>query len=185
MRNLLIVAIISIFFMGCSKTIETVNIIKVKPKLKISNMILKIPINFTDKGYKNLETKVITKKEELDKFTKEIKSQKGWSKKDNFLDIIEKSKIDFTQDNLLIYTFKESNYKTVTAVDVPISENGNIVVKIGVEDIKGKKPKKEKIVNYALIYKVKKGAKAIIFDNGEEKITINNKEIHGTNKNTL
>ncbi len=100
--NLLIVAIISIFFMGCSKTIETVNIIKVKPKSKISNMILKIPINFTDKGYKNLETKVITKKEELDKFTKEIKSQKGWRKKDNFLDIIEKSKIDFTQDNLLI-----------------------------------------------------------------------------------
>ncbi len=176
MKNLLIVAIISIFFMGCSKTIETVNIIKVKPKSKISNMILKVPVNFRDKGYKNLETKVITKDSELDKFIKEIKSQKGWSKKDNFLDIIEKSKIDFTQDNLLIYTFKESNYKTVTAVDVPISENGNIVVKIGVEEIKGKKPKKEDIINYALVYKVKKGAKAIIFNNGEEKISVENRK---------
>jgi len=176
MKNLLIVAIITVFFMGCSKTIETVNIIKVQPKSKISNMILKVPVNFRDKGYRNLETKVITKKEELDKFTKEIKPQKGWSKKDNFLEIIEKSKIDFSRNNLLIYIFKESNYKTVTAVDVPTSENVNIVVKIGVEDIKGKKPKKEKIINYALIYKVRKSVKSVIFDNGERKVSIDNKK---------
>jgi hypothetical protein len=176
MINLLIVAILTIFFTGCTKTIETVNVIKVKPKSKISNMILKVPVNFEDEWYKNLETRVITKDEDLKKFIAEVKSSSGWDKRDNFLEVIEKSEVDFSVDNLLIYSFKESNKKTVTAVNVPISENDNILVKIGVEEIKDDKPKEEKMVYYALVYKVKKGAKSLIFDNGENRVTVMNME---------
>ena len=172
MKNLLLIAVMIGFFIGCSKTIEQVNIIKVQPKSKISNMILKIPINFQDKGYKNIETKLISNREEFNNFLKSIKKQKGWNKRENFIEVLKESKIDFSSDNFLIYTFQESSSKVVIAVDAPISDGNNIVIKIGKES--NKKVKKDKIVYYALAYKVKKSADTIIFNNGQEKITIDN-----------
>ena len=172
MKGLIFTVLITFIFMGCSKTVETINIIKVQPKSKISNMVLKIPIAFIDKGYKNIETQLITNKEDFNKFLKSVQKEKSWNSRDNFVEIIKKSKIDFSRDNFLIYTFQESSSKVVIAVDAPISDGNNIVIKIGKES--NKKVKKDKIVYYALAYKVKKSADTIIFNNGQEKITIDN-----------
>ena len=173
MRRLLLAMLIGIFFIGCTKTIEKVNIVKVEPKSKISNMILKLPINLKDKGYQNLQTRVIKNQNELDSLIADIKKQKNWDKKGNFLEIIENTQINFDTDNLLIYTFAEDKSVVVVAVDAPISEEKeHIVVKIGKD--KTKKPS-NKMAYYALAYKVKKSAKDITFDDGSQKIKVENR----------
>ncbi|NOZ90057.1 MAG: hypothetical protein GXO60_02095 [Epsilonproteobacteria bacterium] len=173
MRQLLLTLTVFLLFIGCTKTIEKVNIIKVETKSKVSDMILKLPINLSDKGYQNLQTKVIKNRNEFDKLLTEIKKQKNWDKKENFLEIIENAQINFDTENLLIYTFAEDKSVVVVAVDAPISEDKeHIIVKIGKD--KTEKPTNE-MAYYALAYKVKKNAKAVIFDEGSNKIKIENR----------
>jgi hypothetical protein len=160
--------------MGCNRTVETINVIKVKPKSKISNLILKVPIAFKDRGYKDIKTKIFTKKGSLDEFIKRVKSQKKWDKKRNFLEIIDKLKVDFDKDNLLLYIFKANSDISLTAVDTPISEYGHIFIKIGKEITKEFK-KDNKTLYYGLLYKVKKEALDITFDDGNRKSVIKNR----------
>jgi len=171
MRQLLLTLSVLLLFVGCTKTIEKVNIIKVEPKSKISNMILKIPISFKDNGYQNLKTIVIKTQTEFDNLINNIKKEKNWDKKENFLTIIKETKINFDTDNLLIYTFSEDKSTVVTAVNVPLSNENNIIIKIGKDKTK---EISNKIVYYALAYKVKKSVKNIIFDDGTKKVTIPN-----------
>ena len=173
MRKVLLTVTIALLFIGCTKTIETVTVIEVQPKSKISNKIWKLPIYFEDKGYKNLKTQIITNKVMLNKFIAKIKQQKNWERKDNFLEIIEKSKIDFNTENLIIYPFSENKSVVVVAVDTPTSEDNHIIIKIGKNKTK---EINNKIIYYALAYKIKKSAKDIIFDDGKEKITITNSQ---------
>ena len=177
MKKILLILTLSLLFIGCSQT-EPTKVIEVKEKKKISDMILKIPINFKDSGYSNFETKLITNQEQLDKFISNVKSQKGWKRKENFLNSIEREEIDFKNDNLLIYRLTESSNSIVLAVDVPTSIGKQITVIVGKEKLKEEKLKEiktDKITHYALAYKVDKTAKEITFSDGDDNTTIENK----------
>ena len=177
MKKLLFVLSLSVLFIGCSQ-VEPKKI-EIKEKKKISDLILKIPIHIEDSGYSNFKTLLITKQEELDKFIKSVKTQKGWKRKENFLNTIQRAEIDFSKANFLIYRLSEQSDLIVLAVDVPTSIGKSITVSIGKEKLKAKLEKelnKERISEYALAYRVNKSAKDIIFADGDRNITIENKE---------
>jgi len=167
------ILILSFFlFIGCTKTIEEVNIVEINTTAKISDMILKIPIALKDKGYKHLTTQVIKTKEDYNKFLNKIEKEKGWEKKKNFLEVLKEADINFQDENLVLFAFEEDKSVVVVVVDAPISKGDDIIVKIG----KDKVGKPSNIIEYyALAYKVKKSAKDIIFDDGENKIKVENR----------
>jgi hypothetical protein len=170
--RLLFVTLSFLLFVGCTKIVEKVNIIEVNATTKISDMVLKIPIALQDKGYKNLKTQVIKSRDEYNKFIKDVKKEKGWEHKKNFLEMLKGANIDFDNENLIIYPFSEDKSVIVVVVDAPISKDNHIIVKIG----KDKTKKLSNIIEYyALSYKVKKSAKDIIFDDGENKVTVENR----------
>jgi hypothetical protein len=173
MKNLLLLLTISIFFIGCSKT-ETIDIVEIPPKAKVTNMILKVPIYLKDNGYNNFKTILITDKGKLDKFLKEIKTQKGWDKKENFLDTLSIQNIDFNKQNLLIYRITENSSAIVLAVNVPTVLKNHARVIIGKE-----KPKSTTtdMAYYALAYLVDKKIEDITFDDGDSNSTVKNNDL--------
>ena len=176
MKKLLLVFMLSILFIGCSQ--PEPKKIEIEERKKISDLILKIPIHFEDSGYFNFKTMLITKQDELDKLISDVKSQKGWNRKENFLNTIQRAKIDFSKANFLIYRLSEKSDLIVLAVDVPTSVSKSITVSIGKEQLKAKlkkELKKDRIFEYALAYRVNKSAKDITFTDGDKNITIENK----------
>ena len=175
MKNLLLILSTSILFIGCSQT-QTIEVIKTPPpKAKISNMISKIPIHFKDKGYHNFDSKVMVKQAQLDTFLSNIKLQKGWEKKENFLNTLKREKINFQTHNLLFYRFKEDSKTILFAMDLPMSLEQKITIMI---DKEVAKVKTGKVTDYALAYLVEKSIKEVVFNNGENNTTIKNKELN-------
>ena len=173
MKNLLLILSTSLLFIGCTQT-QTIDIVKAPPpKAKVSNMISKIPIPFKDTGYKNINTQIMVNQIQLDKFLLEIKSQKEWEKKENFLNTLKREKIDFQTHNLLLYHLTEDSSTILFAIDLPKSLNQKITVTIDKEIAK---VKTDKVTDYALAYLVEKSIKEVTFNDGESNTTVNNRE---------
>jgi hypothetical protein len=179
MKKLLLVLILSALFIGCSQT-EPTKTIDIKVKKIKSDLILKIPIHIKDNGYSNFKTKLITEQKELDKFIVDVKSQKKWQRKKNFLNTIDRANIDFSKNNLLFYRISEKSELIVLAVDIPTSIGKNITVVIGKERLKEKLKKDiqtKGISEYALAYKVDKSAMDITFTDGDSNRTVVNEKL--------
>ena len=163
-----------ILMSGCArKVIEKERIINVEKKLKVSNRIWKIPIALKDSEYKNIKTILITTDADFKKFLSKIESKKKWKRRDNFLTIIKEAKVNFKDENFLLYSFKEDSAFVISTVNPPIDlddENVSVIIEkeLAKEHLSGK------FNYYALAYKVKKGVKNIIFIDGKERKVIKN-----------
>jgi neutral trehalase len=164
MKPLLLAVVTSLFFIGCNPP-QTIEVVKAPPTAKVTDMILKVPIHIEDNGYNNFNSIVITKQKKLDEFIKDIKTQKSWKRKKNFLETIAIQKIDFNKKNLLIYRIEESSSTIVLAVDVPKTLENHITVVIGREV---SKDVSKKIKYYALAYIVDKKIIDVTFDDGKK-----------------
>jgi len=173
MLRILLTSLIFILFTAC--TTSNILITDNKPpqneELNIST-ILQIPVPVRQHGYKNFETEVLTTQEEFDNFITEVKKSKKWEKKQNLIDSLTLSSIDFTKYNLLLYRITESSGSTVLSVDAPKGTHKNIVIIIGRD-----KPNvaTTDMAYYTLAYRVAKSVDDITFDNEIKKNTIKNR----------
>ena len=166
LRLLLVVAL---FFTACTDKHMVLKDVKPVSKELSIDIISKITIPVREHGYSNFKTKVIKTKKELDTFISDVKNQKGWNKKENFLQSLLLKEIDFNRYNLLLYRITESSGSTVLAVDVPRGSEQNIIIHIGRD-----KPNMgtADMAYYTLAYKIKKSVNSITFDNDIKKDVI-------------
>jgi hypothetical protein len=180
MLKLLFTSFIFLFFSACSPSSSIILYEGEKPKELDKSTILKIPIPVREHGYNNFDTQVLTTQRELDTFISNVKKEKSWEKKENFISSLTLHPIEFKKYNILLYRMTESSGSTVLAVDVPKGTNEHIYIEIGRD-----KPHTETtdMAYYALAYKVAKSVKNITFDNGLKKHVIKNKFLN-IQKNT-
>ena len=164
----------TLLFTACTEKQMVIIDANPKPTELSIKTISKITIPVREHGYSNFKTQIIKTKDEFDTFIKNVKEQKNWNKKENFLQSLQLNKIDFTNHNLLLYRITESSSSTVLAVEAPKGDSENITVKIGRD-----KPNMgtTDMAYYTLAYKVIKSVKTITFDNGTKKDVIKNSTI--------
>jgi len=157
-------------FTACSQDRIILNTIEAPPKVEIKT-ISQITIPVREHGYSNFETTFITSKIELTKFIENIKLQKSWKKKKNFLETLLLKKIDFNSSNLLLYRITEASSSTVLLVDAPSGNNKHIKILIGEN-----KPKigTTDMAYYALAYRISKSVIDVTFLRGTKKDVIKN-----------
>jgi hypothetical protein len=148
----------SFFLLGCST-----------PNLNFfdsSTTIIQLPLPTLDNGYTHLTTRVITSSKEYKGFLSAIDTQSNWDHKVAFGMTIGKAKINFQQENLLIFRYR-SAWKAVPKI--LSSKDANVTV--GIEE------SSEKIgaVAQAFFYKVSKKIKKITFKSKQRIVIVNNK----------
>ena len=181
MLHLTLILLISLFLNSCTKEHIVIHTIEKKPLKELNiETISKIAIPVREEGYRNFETTLITSQKELNRLLSKIKLQKNWQNKENFLNALELTKIDFTKYNFLIYRITEASDSEVLLVQKPIGDETTVTIKIGKNS---EKMKREKMAYYALGYKVSKSISKIIFDNGVKKEIIKNSA--STTKSTI
>jgi len=174
MKRVIVLVGVLVLIFGCTKkVIEQERIVTVEKKVKVSDNIWKIPISLKDSEYKNLKTTLITTESDFKEFLSKIKSKKGWKKRDNFLTIVKEAKVNFKDENFLLYTFKEDSAYVISAVNPPIDLDDNNV-SVTIEKELAKEHLSGKFSYYGLAYKVKKRVKNIIFIDGKERKVIKN-----------
>ena len=177
-----------ILILAVSCTVPSSNIIIHQdntPKELNSSTIYKITIPVREHGYSNFETQVYTSEKELNSFISQIKKQKNWNKKENFIKSLTAATINFKLYNLLIYRTEESSGSTVLAVNAPKGTNKHVLIKIG-RDRPGKgQYGTADMAYYALAYKVAKTVQDISFDNGLKKESISNEQIQQVSKDKI
>jgi len=105
----------------------------------------------------SFETIVLTSQEEYDSFINE----------EQYLEQFEELAIDFTTDNLLIYRFTTASGSDVLNLGVPEIIDGQLTVKIDLQLYDS-----SVVVEYALAYKLDKSLTNIVFDNGDEPVSL-------------
>jgi len=172
MLRFILLALASLFFISCSQDRIVLQTIGEKPPKELNiKTISKVTIPVQEEGYNNFSTMLITSQKQFNTFVSEIKSQKGWSKKDNFLASLEAQKTDFTQHNLLLYRISKASNSDVLLVDKPKGDKKNITIKIGEES---EKTEKADVNYYAIAYKVSKSVSKITFKKGVQQEVIKN-----------
>jgi len=172
MLRFILLSFASLFFISCSQDRIVLNTIGEKPPKELNiKTISKVTIPVKEDGYKNFSTMVITSQKQFNTFISEIKSQKGWSKKENFLDSLKSQQIDFFKQNLLLYRITKASNSDVILVDIPKGDKKNITIKIGIDS---KKTEEAKIAYYAIAYRVSKSVSKITFKNGLQEDVIKN-----------
>ena len=139
-----------------------------------SNMIEKIETPFRENGYSQYASKIFSSQEKLDKFLTQIGNDTNWNNKTDFLAKVQDTPIDFNTHNLLFYRITEGSGSVKLVVDNNIFINTNkatisierTVPNIGTDDM----------AYYALVYKVNKDIKTIVFEDAQQKVVIENKE---------
>ncbi len=182
MLKILFTSFIFLIFIACSPTSSIILSEGVKVKELDSSTILKITIPVREQGYSNFDTQVLTTQDELDKFVSDVKKQKNWNKKENFISSLTLYPIDFKNHNLLIYRMTENSSSTVLSVNVPKGNDKHVVIKIGRD-----KPNiaTTDMAYYALAYRVAKSVKDITFDNKIKKHVIKNKSLNVQKKDEI
>ncbi len=170
MKHMLFV--LPLIFMSACTQHQVIQVHQERPKPIVSTMVKRIPIPLQDRGYRLLTQQLITKQSQFEKFLKSIKRQKAWDKKDNFLNILKTSNIDFSKENLLIYPMEENEGTVIVAVDRPMQLAKHATIHIGKEPSPQIKPNK---IYYAVAYLVDKEIQDITFDLGEDNITMSNR----------
>jgi len=172
MLRFILLSLASLFFISCSQDRIVLQTIGEKPPKELNiKTISKVTIPVQEDGYNNFSTMLITSQKQFNTFVSEIKSQKGWSKKDNFLASLEAQKTDFSKQNLLLYRISKASNSDVLLVHKPKGNKKNITIKIGEES---EKTENADIAYYALAYKVSKSVSKITFKSGVQKEVIKN-----------
>ena len=170
MLKLLLTSITLIFFTACNTSSI---LIKEPPKKEVlkESTILKLPIPVRQHGYSNFKTQLITSQNEFETFLKTVEETKDWKEKQNFIDALKLTPINFRYYNLLLYRMTENSGSTVLAVDAPSGTNKHVIVTIG-------RDKPDTVTSdmayYTLAYKVLKSVKDVTFDNGLKKNIVKN-----------
>jgi hypothetical protein len=159
----------TLLFTACTEKQLLIKEVKPMAKELTIETISKITIPVREQGYNNFKTQVIHTKSELDNFIMDIKKQKNWNKKENFLQSLLLKELDFNRYNLLLYRITESSGSTVLAVDVPRGNEQNIIINIGRDE---PNMATSDMAYYTLAYKIKKSVNSITFDNGIKKDVI-------------
>jgi hypothetical protein len=169
MLRILLTSALILFFSSCVENHILLDTGKPIPKALSTQIISKIAIPVREVGYSNFKTEVIKSEKEFNAFIAKVKEQKGWNKKENFLDSLRLKKINFNNYALLLYRITESSGSTILAVDAPKGVGSNIFIKIGRD-----KPNvgTADMAYYTLAYKVAKTVQNITFDNGIKKDVI-------------
>ena len=170
MLRLFLTTLILLTFTSCT----TSNIlIKQPPKKEVlkDSTILKLPVPVRQHGYSNFKTKIITSEDEFNTFLKTVEETKEWKEKQNFIDALKLTPINFKYYNLLLYRMTENSGSTVLAVDAPSGTNRHVIVIIG-------RDKPDTVTSdmayYTLAYKLLKSVDDVTFDNGVKKDIIKN-----------
>jgi hypothetical protein len=172
MLRFILLLLASLFFISCSQDRIVLKTIGEKPPKEVNiKTISKVTIPVKEKGYKHFSTMLITSQKQFNTFVSEIKSQKDWSQKENFLDSLEAEKTNFNNQNLLIYRISKASNDDVLLVDKPKGDKTNITIKIGEES---EKTDKTDVNYYAIAYKVSKSVSKITFKKGVQKEVIKN-----------
>jgi len=172
MLRFILLSLASLFFISCSQERIVLKTIGEKPPKELDiKTISKVTIPVKEEGYNNFSTMLITSQEQFNTFVSDVKSQKGWNKKDNFLASLEAQKTDFSQQNLLLYRISRASNSDVLLVHKPKGDKRNITINIGEES---KKRVKSDINYYAIAYKVSKSINKITFKNGVQEEVIKN-----------
>ena len=175
MLRIFLSTFIFLFFTACTTSSILITDNKPPQNEELStSTILKIPVPVRQHGYKNFTTTVLTNELELDDFLKKVNNNNTWNKKENFINSLTLTTIDFKKYNLLLYRITESSGSTVLAVDAPTGTHKHIVIGIGRD-----KPNvgTTDMAYYALAYRVAKSVKDVTFDNGLKKNVIKNKKL--------
>lgn len=165
---------IFLIFTACSPTSSIVLTQEKEPETLNKESITKIAIPVREHGYSNFDSMVLSSQNDLDQFLSEIKEQKGWNKRKNFIESLTLYPINFNKHNILLYRITESSGSTILAVDAPKGTNEHVIVEIGRD-----KPNigTADVAYYALAYKIAKSVQDITFDNGIKKHFIKNKSL--------
>ena len=175
MLRFILLSLASLFFISCSQDRIVLKTVGEKPPKELNiKTISKVTIPVQEEGYNNFSTMLITSQKQFNAFVSEVKAQKGWSKKDNFLASLEAQKTDFSQQNLLLYRISKASNSDVLLVHKPKGDKRNITIKIGDENEKIEKTEKADINYYAIAYKVSKAINKITFKNGVQEEVIKN-----------
>jgi hypothetical protein len=166
----LLTTLILFIFTACT----TSNILISEPpkkELLKATTILKIPVPVRQQGYENFKTQVITSQKEFDEFIKKVEETKKWQDKQNFIDALKLTPINFKKYNLLLYRMTENSGSTVLAVDAPSGSNKHVIVVIGRD-----KPNTgtSDMAYYTIAYKLLKSVEDVTFDNGVKKNLVKN-----------
>jgi len=172
MLRFILLSIVSLFFISCSQDRIVLKTIGQKPPKELNiKTISKVTIPVKEDGYKNFSTILITSQKQFNAFISKIKSQKGWTKKENFLESLKLQKTNFSKQNLLLYRITKTSNSDVLLVDTPKGDKKNITIKIRKEN---KETNTSNISYYAIAYKVSKSISKITFKNGTKKDIIKN-----------
>ena len=169
MKKLLTALILSMFFTACSSDSAD------KKDPAPSEKIAPIAIPFLEHGYNQHPSKLINSQKELDTFLTKVGNEEGWNKKTEFLEKLQNLTMNFKTHNLLFYRMTEtstSNQLNVRNDAISISENDiSITIERTVPQVGD-----TAMAYYALAYKVAKEIQTITFEDGKQKVVIENKK---------
>ena len=173
MKKLLTLLLLGIFFTACnsSKTPDK-NIIKGP---QAPTPVERVDVPFRDFGYSYLPSTIVDSQKALDEFLIKVMATDNWKGKSQFIEKLQNVEINFEAYNLLFYkitegsgsiklTPKKPKTRTTTEHHVTIVIN-RVVPEIVTDDM----------AYYGLLYKIGKDIADITFDNGQQKVIIENK----------
>jgi len=184
MLKILLSSLITLFIVACTPPANIIikDINQTQPLNKSD--ILQITIPVREHGYQNFDTQVLSTQAAFDAFIQTIQKQdeseekvkksSTWNQKENFIESLTSTPIDFKKYNLLLYRITEKSGSTVLSVEAPKGTNEHVIVVLGRDD---PEIKTSDMAYYALAYKVAKSVKTITFDNGLKKHIVKNKMI--------
>ena len=134
--------------------------------------LVRIEIPFREHGYNNFNTRVIGSTNGFSNFIKEVGLQQHWNNKQDFLSLLQSEPIDFEQYNLLLYRLTEGSTSIKLTPQAPTyTSNNQISVKI---DRVAPQIGDSAMAYYVLAYKFDKNSPEVIFDDGKQKVIIQN-----------
>ncbi len=140
--------------------------------LLIPNTTTQIEISFREHGYGNFHSKIIDSQIDFERFITNVKQQQNWNNKALFLNQLQKSPIDYSHFNLLLYRLTEGSGSIKLTTHKPEMIDGKAIVKIdkniptiGTGDM----------AYYLLAYEVAKNTQKLTFIINKKPVIIENK----------
>jgi len=134
--------------------------------------ITEVQTPFREHGYYQLEHNLIRSSEEFSKHLSQVKAQKYWNNKSDYLATLEALAIDFKSMNLLLYYHTEGSGSVRVSFSEPQEENNSILItvsrkvpQIGTADM----------AYYGKAYLVSKNIEKVIFDTEGKRVDIINR----------
>ena len=173
MKKLLTLLLLGIFFTACNGSNSSdKEIIKGPPA---PTPVERVDIPFRDFGYSYLPSTIVDSQKALDEFLIKVMATENWKGKSQFIEKLQNVEINFEAYNLLFYkitevsgsiklTPKKPKTRTSTEHHVTIGIN-RVAPEGGTADM----------AYYGLLYKIGKDITDVTFDNGQQKVIIENK----------